>query len=91
MEQIGKLFTLPPLEKTRDTERGEMMKYFMDKLNPPRAAKGMRPLTYPRMGVLLQGIKTKDLYYLRRICDDSKNFGARFWYELNPKKHQSVL
>lgn len=77
------------MKKQTGTERGELFKYFITKLNPPRIAKGFRPLTYPRMGKLLQGIETKDLYYLKTICEDSKNFSARFFWELDPKKHNS--
>lgn len=89
---MGDLFgKRPQVEKTRDTERGELMKKFMSRLNPPRLAKRMRPLTYPWLGKKLEGIPTKDLYYLYTVCDDSKNFSARFWWELDPKKHETPI
>lgn len=74
--------------KIRETERGELMKYFIDRINPGRMRDGLPKLTMGRMGKILEQIPTKDLYYLKRICDDSANFSKRFFYELDPKKHQ---
>ncbi len=76
------------LEKSRKTERGELMKYFIQKLNGERARDGLPAISMPRMGKLLQQIPTKDLYYIKRVCDDSSNFSKKFWWLLNPKKHQ---
>jgi hypothetical protein len=73
--------------RLRVTERGELMKYFLDRLNPSRLRDGLPKLTMGRMGKILEQIPTKDLYYLKRICDDSANFSKRFWWELDPKKH----
>ena len=74
-------------KKERITERGEMMKYFMGRLNSDRREDGLPPLTMPRMGKTLQAIPTSDLYYLKRVCDDAKHFSKKFWWEINPKKH----
>lgn len=73
--------------KLRQTERGELMKYFLERINPGRVRDGLPKLSMPRMGKILEQIPTKDLYYLKRICDDSANFSKRFFYELDPKKH----
>ena len=73
--------------RIRETERGELMKYFLDRINPGRIRDGLPKLTMGRMGKILEQIPTKDLYYLKRICDDSANFSKRFFYELDPKKH----
>ena len=73
--------------RLRQTERGELMRYFVDRLNPSRLRDGLERITMARMGKILEQIPTKDLYYLKRICDDSKNFSKRFWYELDPRKH----
>ena len=69
------------------TERGELMRYFAGKLNPERVRDGYPPITLPRLGRVLQAIPTKDLYYLKRVCEDAKNFSKKFWWEVNPKKH----
>jgi hypothetical protein len=37
-------------------------------------------------GIIAQKIPTKDLYYLKRICDDAKHFSKRFWWGLNAQQ-----
>lgn len=76
------------LSKTRETERGEMMRYFCIRLNATRGVDGLPPVTMGRMGKLLQEIPTKDLYYLKSICDKAPNFSKKFWYEMNPQKFE---
>lgn len=72
---------------TRETERGELMQYFCERLNPERIRDGFSAISMGRMGKVLQALPTKDLYYLKKVCDDAPNFSKRFWWELNPKKH----
>ena len=74
--------------KNRVTERGELMEYFCDRLNRDRARDGYSKITLGRMGKTLEKIPTKDLYYLQRVCNDASNFSKKFWWLLNPKKHQ---
>jgi hypothetical protein len=76
------------LAEARKTERGELMKYFCQRLNPQRIRDNYPRITMGRMGKLLEKIPTKDLYYLKRVCDDSKDFSKKFWWEINPKKHE---
>ena len=71
----------------KKTERGELMRYFLDRINAARVGDGFPKMSMPRIGKMLQKIPTKDLYYLKRVCDDSKNFSKKFWYELNPEKY----
>ena len=73
--------------KVRVTERGELMQYFCERLNADRRRDGIAPLSMGRMGKMLQKIPTKDLYYLKKVCEESKNFSKKFWYELNPEKY----
>ncbi len=72
------------LEPSKDTERGELMQYFRQRLNTERVGNGYPLIQMARMGKILEKIPTKDLYYLKRICDDSKNFSKKFWWEINP-------
>lgn len=74
--------------KTRATERGELMRYFCQRLNIERVRDNLPKITMGRMGKLLEQIPTKDLYYLKRVCDDAKNFSKKFWFELNPQKYE---
>ncbi|OGG60637.1 hypothetical protein A2765_03610 [Candidatus Kaiserbacteria bacterium RIFCSPHIGHO2_01_FULL_56_24] len=76
--------------RMRQTERGELMKYFCDRLNATRVRDGYPHITMGRMGKILEQIPTKDLYYLKRVCDDAKNFSKKFWWELDPKNHEGV-
>lgn len=75
------------MTKTKETERGELMLYFRQQLNRDRQKDGYPLLSMPRMGKMLEKIPTKDLYYLKRVCDDAKNFSKKFWFELNPEKY----
>jgi hypothetical protein len=96
MHHIGQHITgKAPLakKKSRDTERGELMEYFMHRLNIARKRDGLPALTMGRMGRLLVAIPTKDLYFLKSICDDADKRGGldafckKFWWEINPKNH----
>lgn len=80
---------LPAIEKgkSRATERGELMRFFQRHLNYARKIDGHAPITMPRLGRILEGIPTKDLYYLKSVCSKAKNFGKKFWWEVDPKKH----
>lgn len=73
---------------SRKTERGELMRFFQRHLNYSRAADGLPKLTMGRLGKVLEGIPTDDLYYLKSVCSRSKNFSKKFWWEIDPKKHE---
>ena len=79
------------IQKARETERGELMKYFLSHLNPGRMSDGMPKMTMGHIGKLFQNIPTKDLYYLKRVCSDAPNFSKKFWWRSVrssiPKKH----
>lgn len=96
MEHIGKHIRgeVPKKKRGRDTERGELMEYFMRKLNLARKRDGLPMLTMGRMGRLLVAIPTKDLYYLKSVCDDADKRGGldafckKFWWEVKPRKEE---
>lgn len=88
MQRIGDL--LPAglkLEKSRKTERGELMRFFQKQLNYARANDNLPKLTMGHLGKILEGIPTKDLYYLQSVCTKARNFSKKFWWEVDPKKH----
>lgn len=72
------------------TERGELMKYFCERINSGRLRDGLSKITMGRMGKTLEKIPTKDLYYLKSVCDKAENFGKKFWYLLNPDKYDKA-
>lgn len=92
MEHIGKHMDARK-KNEKQTERGELMRFFLERLNAARAKDGLGPLTMPRMGRVLVAIPTKDLYFLKSICEDAgarggpNAFSKKFWWEVNPKKH----
>ena len=94
MKSIGEIIpdikrkaTEAPKGRKRQTERGELMRFFLRHLNYARKQDGLVPLTMARLGVEIEGIPTADLYYLKSVCSQAKNFSKKFWWELDPKKH----
>jgi hypothetical protein len=87
MKRIGDILPKATLEKSRKTERGELMRYFQKHLNYARANDNLPKLTMARIGKILEGIPTQDLYYLQSVCAKAKNFSKKFWWEIDPKKH----
>ena len=73
---------------SRKTERGELMQYFRAHLHASRATDGLPLISMPRMGKILEGIPTRDLYYLKSVCGKAKHFSKKFWWEVDPKKHE---
>ncbi len=87
MKHIGAHLKRATPSAIRETERGELMRYFCKELNRSRAADGLPAVTMSRMGKILEGIPTKDLYYIKRVCKEAVNFSKTFWWLLDPKKH----
>ena len=95
MKSIGELVpdfekkrAAAPTGRKRQTERGELMRFFQRHLNYSRKRDGLAPITVEHLGAVLEKIPTADLYYLKSVCSQAKNFGKKFWYELDPKKHE---
>lgn len=89
MDKLGNLFgTVQTTKKTRRTERGDLVSYFLGKVNMSRGER-YKKLTYGAMAYFLTGIPTKDLYYVRSVCDDwerkNKPWGALFWKLVRPR------
>lgn len=87
MDHIGSHIVKAPVSKSKATERGELMEYFLGKLNAARVRDGLKPMTMGRMAALCAATPTEDLYYLKSICDQAKDFSKKFWWEINPKNH----
>lgn len=85
LEGLGSLLKgrrlVPVPEKTRKTERGELLKYFSGKLKMP----------IPRVAKHLEHLKeVRDLYYLKSDCDQAEARGvpwsAAFWTGIRPRE-----
>lgn len=75
----------------RKTERGELLKEFMENINVARLGSPFKPLSMARIASLLAHIPTSDLYYLLSVCKASgdrnkakyhQSFSKKFFYEL---------
>jgi hypothetical protein len=91
MEPIGAIVQKKTIERpSRKTERGEFLQEFLQNIKPGWDAARFGELTIGRIARKLQGVPTKDLYYLKRVCEDSKNYAKRFFWELNAEKHNNL-
>lgn len=90
MQRIGDIMPSVDVkrEKSRKTERGELMRSFQKQLNYARANDNLPKLTMGHLGKILEGIPTQDLYYLESVCKKAKNYSKKFWWEVDPKKHE---
>ncbi len=87
LPELKKKAAAAPKGRKRLTERGELMRFFLRHLNYARKQDGLAAMTMAHLGTVLEQIPTKDLYYLKSVCSQAKNFSKTFWWELDPKKH----
>ena len=87
LPDMKKKAALAPKGRKRQTERGELMRFFLRHLNYSRKQDGLRAMTMAHLGTVLEQIPTKDLYYLKSVCSQAKSFSKTFWWELDPTKH----
>ncbi|MDP1707145.1 MAG: hypothetical protein Q8L30_01150 [bacterium] len=87
MPEFEKKKATAPTGRKRQTERGELMRFFLRHLNYSRKQDGLAPMTMAHLGTVLEKIPTNDLYYLKSVCSQAKSFGKKFWWELDPSKH----
>lgn len=87
LPDLMKKVAAAPKGKNRLTERGELMRFFVRHLNYARKRDGLAPISMAHMGTILEKIPTQDLYYLKSVCSQAKDFSKRFWWELDPAKH----
>lgn len=93
MESI-KYFLQPPSRKGiqkgrgRLTERGELLRYYLETLNRSREKAGFKKLTFPRVAHLVQGLDISTLYYLKSCMKERDDEAASkfFYYSLRPKE-----
>ena len=88
MKHISEYVTTVKKDSKRKTERGELMRHFVSHLNAARARDNYPMISMSRMGKILEKIPTKDLYYLKSVCDKAKSFSKKFWWEVDPSKHE---
>jgi hypothetical protein len=90
MQKIDTLFAKyqKPIDDRR-TERGELLRYFVNTLNLTRDGKRFAKLTIPRIARTVTKVPTEDLNYLRSVMEDArwrgKNASAIFWSSVKLK------
>lgn len=96
MEKISTLFghKVAPPKKTRQTERGELLEYFLLQARKEWDEKYGK-LTMSRIAYRLTGIPTKDLYALKSKTDDAQRRGSSwaktFWWEIKPREELPAI
>jgi hypothetical protein len=92
----GYEFLRPKKGAGRGGVHGDMLRYFCTKLNPGRVQKGYKPLTERGVQKVLGTLNTtRDLFWLKSICDDAESRGfswsKRFWYYAKLQTHVEDL
>ena len=97
MQPITNNLKLPPQSPrpTRGpTERGELLKEFVERINASRRGTKYPPYDIPRMAKQLEGISTQWLDYLMKVCKNSRSFSRTFFWRLKEEreaqKHQQL-
>jgi hypothetical protein len=83
MEQISNILKLPEIKK-RTTERGELLRFFVDRI---KNIKG-KPYSFRMIAVKLSHLTLSDLYYFKSVYTDIENRSGDiaaqkfFWWSL---------
>ncbi len=88
MQQLATLFAARKPVQAR-SERGELLQFFLEKLNEARKGTKYKPLRPAALGVKLSHLSVSDLYYLKSDCLDAErrgySFSKRFWWSIKPQ------
>ena len=73
---------------TNETERGELLRHFMQLLNRTRIKAGYKAFTFPRIAHILTGQSVQDLYYLKSVLKDLDDESAskKFYFLIREEK-----
>jgi len=66
-------------EKKRITERGELLTYFMERINSDGGLNG-KPVNIPYIAYKLTGIDTKDLYFIKSSADQFNGVWSKAFF-----------
>ncbi len=77
-----------PTKTFQKSERAEIVKQFVDRLNADRVVMGYKPLraSFYAIKMAESGLKTNsDLYWFYRYCEEAKDFSKTWWWSLKVK------
>lgn len=75
-------------EEIKISERSELVKRFIDKLNTNRVDNGFKklPASFYAIKMADAGLKeVSDLYWFYRYCEDGRDFSKTWWWSLKVK------
>ena len=73
--------------KTKETERGELLRFFVENIKNKKG----KPYTFPFMAMKLSHLELQDLYFFVSACKDRLNRNGQatmskyFWWSLKSK------
>ncbi len=76
------------------SERSELLKKFVDRLNSDRVSSGRKPLKAGVYAIKMyqSGLKSNgDLYWFYGYCNDAKNFSSCWWWSLKAQKTNGTM
>lgn len=73
---------IAPDKRGPTSHRAELLGYFIDKVNEYRARDGFKLMAPRAVAVLLSHLTIDDLYYLKSVCESSKNWSKKFWWSI---------
>ena len=97
-KRLGELFknpyaTLGNKPKSKDTERGELLKYFQGRVNTERVGTKYKQVSIAFIATKVAGLTLRDLYYIKSSCDDSNKNGYSwskcFFGSLKPRDEKA--
>lgn len=92
--KVGTNLITECVKKSRETERGELLKYFQENININRISNKYKPVTISRIGMLLSHLNIPELYFLKSTCNDAGNrsknyhesFSKMFYWSIKVQK-----
>ncbi len=70
------------------SERAELVKKFVDRLNGDRLSSGFKalPASFYAVKMAQARLSTNDLYWFYRYCQEAKSFSKCWWWSLKPEE-----
>ncbi len=75
------------------SERAEIVKKFVDRLNSQRQQDGFKvlPASFYAIKMAQAKLSTNDLYWFYRYCDEAQSFSKCWWWSLRPQEEQKQI
>jgi len=90
--KVPSIESFRPKEKSKiSNERQLVIKDFIDQLNPPRIARGLKPLSPGFIGMKMRYMSTSELKVFYGECRYAQNFSKHWWWRLDVKKQELTV